>query len=194
MAHSYKDTFQSGRGFCPATGEKCNWSYKGNFHHPSFVISYGKGSLLYDWIHVGEAETGGQMFSRRKDSSASQQDQITLETWAEPNKPIPPEEIASPRILHLIYSLLLKFCPLSSSHEASLIGRGFPIIRLKKLLPAGSLPAFKLRPQIAQKVYEEAEISREELLKVPGFFINKNGHLSLVGASGILLPSYDTKD
>jgi len=190
--------FKTGKGPCPATGSKGNWSYKGELHNPSFVISYCGDTALSGWIAKGEALTGGAMFQREKsdleDHFSEITSEITLDRWSTSETDSKQDKgKAEPKILHRVYELLLHHCPLTDYHQAQLQKRGMPLEALKKRLRLGSLPAPKLRPRIAQKIYEASDLTREQLLQVPGFFINKMGHLSIAGSQGLLIATQDTK-
>jgi len=186
---------KTGKGICPATGSNGNWSYKGNLHNPSFIISYCGGSALAGWVAVGEATTGGAMFKPEQSDLRDRSDEITLDRWSTHAETTSEQDKgkAEPSILHLVYGLMLRFCLLTEAHGAMLQQRGMPLEALKKRLVMGSLPAPKLRPQIAQKIYEESGLSREQILQVPGFFINKKGHLSIAGRQGLLIATLDSK-
>ena len=186
---SHHEKLQTGRGVCPVNGSP-RWSFRGISHNPHFVISYG--SPTHDpipgWVCTGEANNGGLMFAR-KDGEHS------LHLPPVPSITIPEDLIskASPELIHRVYETLLRFCPLTASHRGHLIRRGLSFKGLRTLLTLGSLPYPRNRPKVALQIRDELEISTDELLGVPGFFINDKNHLSITGATGLLIPAFDAK-
>ena len=185
-----KKALLTGRGPCPVNGSK-RWSYSGHAQRPDFIISYGSPeySPSSEWIDVGEAETGGRMYRRHRDESTL--DGHEIQRLSLPSTSIDPAVSADISLRDRVYRSLLKHCPLTPSHRGQLSRRKLPFKKLKELLIMGSMPPPRSRPKIAQKIVEELGLSTEEVLTIPGFFINERKHLSIGGAQGILIPSFD---
>ena len=182
--------YQTGRGPCPVNGAK-RWSYLGNLQYPTFIISHS--SPTHDpipgWVYRGESETGGQMYAPKKEGDFLKSPFLSP-VAASPSEVVP---TADPALKNRVYRTLLQLCPLSPSHRSHLVRRKLPVKKLRSLLPFGSLPHPRLRPKLAQQIREELSLPVEELLSVPGFFVNTKGHLSIGGVEGLLFPSFDTK-
>ncbi|MBK03917.1 MAG: hypothetical protein CL932_10910 [Deltaproteobacteria bacterium] len=183
---------QSGHGPCPVTGKKQNWSYKGPSHNPTFVIVYGNiDTVGAGWIFSGENSIGGQMFRREGGPEDKKQPEYID---APPND----RDIQSrPRLAevetrHTVYETLFSLCPLTSKHKTHLRKRQLSHKKIRDLLFCGSMPPPTKRPGLAKEVMARSGLRVEELLQVPGFFLNKRGILSIAGSEGIMLPTYDT--
>ena len=183
---------QSGHGPCPVTGKKQNWSYKGPSHNPTFVIVYGNvESYASEWTFVGESSNGAQMFTRREQGGPEDKKHLDFLEKHEAEKAPECRPLAEIKTRDLVYQTLFELCTLNSEHKAHLRGRRLSHKKIKHLLSCGSMPPPAKRPKIAQKVMERCGLDLEDILQVPGFFINKRGHLSFKGAEGIMLPTRD---
>lgn len=189
---------KNGRGRCPVTGDAHNFSYLGNPHDPDFVIVYGNVSTSYPgWIHTGcTKDRNAEMF--KPERLAGDDDDRNPRYQALPlyTAPLRDPKLAAPHILHQVYTMLLRLCPLSATHTADLAARDLhdkDLDALRDTICFGSMPRPNLRPQLAQEILKHTGYSLAQLLGVPGFFLNASGRLSIGGSQGMLIPCYDAK-
>lgn len=192
MSHT-KQAFKTGRGPCPATGTK-RWSYLGREEEPSLIVSYGTfaNPPRPEWVSVGESSSGGAMFVY-KGKGHTPTDSVPVSEHPARCKPTTITQSADATLKNRVYHALLQFCPITPSHRAHLVRRKLSYPQLRSLLTFGSLPHPRLRPELASQLLKELNLSVEELLTVPGFFLNTKNHLSISGAEGLLIPSLDHK-
>lgn len=189
------EPFLTGRGICPVTGGKNNWS----FTNGGLFCVYGDHSALAGWVVVGQASTGGMLYRAESvGGSASFSSNVVSTSAAKGNT-----TLQDAAILDLVYRtlLLLMACRLAPEHAENLRARGLKDVLnrfhaqerpLLASLPKGNYPNHKVRFQIIEQLLDLTGLFAEQLLGVPGFS-KKNGRLRMSGQYGMLVPYYNVE-
>ena len=189
------EPFMTGRGVCPVTGDKRNWS----FTNGGLFCVYGDHSALAGWVCVGQARTGGMLYCAESVGvSSSFSSNVVSLSAAKGNTSL--QDVA---ILDLVYRtlLLLTACRLMPQHAENLRARGLKDVLnrfhaqqrvLLASLPKGNYPNHNVRFQIIDQLLEITGLSTEQLLGVPGFY-KKNGRVRMSGQYGMLVPYYNAE-
>jgi Domain of unknown function (DUF927) len=100
-------------------------------------------------------------------------------------------EVADPETRDAVYSALLTVLSLSRGHNKDLLKRGLsgPEIAAGRYR---TLPDAK-RAECAAEVRGRLGLTDEELLKVPGFYLNDLGLIAIGGKAGLLIPVMDAR-
>ena len=189
------EPFLTGRGICPVTGGKDNWS----FTNGGLFCVYGDHSALAGWVVVGQASTGGMLYRAESvGGSASFSSNVVSTSAAKGNT-----TLQDAAILDLVYRtlLLLMACRLTPEHAENLRARGLKDVLnrfhaqerpLLASLPKGNYPNHKVRFQIIDQLLDLTGLFAEQLLGVPGFS-KKNGRVRMSNQYGMLVPYYNVK-
>jgi hypothetical protein len=189
------EPFMTGRGLCPVTGGKDNWS----FTNGGLFCVYGDHSALAGWVVVGQASTGGMLYRAEPvGGSASFSSNVVCTSPAKGNT-----TLQDAAILDLVYRtlLLLMACRLTPQHAENLRARGLKDVlnqfhaqerTLLASLPKGNYPNHKVRFQIIDQLLDLTGLSAEQLSGVPGFY-TKNGRVRMSNQYGMLVPYYNVE-
>lgn len=182
---------KSGRGICPATGKRGNWSYRVNEDptNPFFVISYGSAEPLAGWKYVGDATSGGRILIRETPHLRA------VESWQQ-SAPVTnngeDQSLAPIERRDRIYRAFFDSLRLKEKHRKQLERRGLTKAQIREQSFV-SMPASRGRARFVREMCEFYNIQGDELAGVPGFYINDYDAWTLAGAEGLLIPVRDGK-
>lgn len=176
---------------CPVTGQPQRYSQSAD---GNLVIVHDSHSHVNEgWRYVGDASIGSPKYLRTwiADLAKIEHDHLSRIQQEVKESSI---SLASSVIRDKVYRVIFSMCTLREKHKRHLRNRA--LLQDYKQLEFGSMPDFRGRSSLSfvENIVETTGLLREDLLGVPGFYINRKGFLSFSCAPGLLLPIYDHKD